>query len=534
MDVAAFDSSGGYCAMQVPDWDFNWQQFYFFDQPLGLHYDELVRLSCAYDTREREGIVPFGEGTSDEMCVAGFYVTIGLTDDSVPASALGKPVADLDGPSSIASPLSVQYATSLGQRGYETMRDLSLAPDGTSWVLAYSESPFLEIGGERVSGAGGGDAVLLHYDEAGVPQQATFIGGSASDSMAGMDALPDGGFWLGGTFRSTDLQLAGSSFSSQGSSDLLFARVDAEGEVVAAYAFGGAGAESMRFIRALPDGGLIAATGFTGSLAVGDTTFTGLSADNQNGLLLLLNADGSLRLGEVCASESYCIVRNALVDHQGRLVVIGYFVDSATFAGATLEGHGSYDAFVASLSSSGELLWVDTFGDKATDLVRALQVDSQDNLYVGGYFSGTVFPGGEAVSFEGGTDGLLLSYTPDGTLRWSQIFTGIATDDIQRLILNGDDQLILAGNYEGNTHLAGQKLYNYGGVDILVAAYSTNGAFQWAERFGSRASEWSPALAGNGNGELVLGFGGYGGVTIDGQSLPVYGGGDIFLTRFDF
>jgi hypothetical protein len=62
------------CMVDIPAWDFHWQQMYFFDQPQQLRAGEQVRLTCTYDN---PGAAPlhWGEKTSDEMCLNYFYVT---------------------------------------------------------------------------------------------------------------------------------------------------------------------------------------------------------------------------------------------------------------------------------------------------------------------------------------------------------------------------------------------------------------------------------------------------------------------------
>ncbi len=64
------------CLVDVPAWDFNWQQMYFFDQPLYLNPTDTLKISCRYDTSEDTTPVVWGDGTEDEMCLLGVYVTV--------------------------------------------------------------------------------------------------------------------------------------------------------------------------------------------------------------------------------------------------------------------------------------------------------------------------------------------------------------------------------------------------------------------------------------------------------------------------
>lgn len=62
------------CLVNVPSWDFNWQQLYLFQTPLVLKAGVRLKLSCTW-TNSSDKIVRWGEGTDDEMCLNYFYLT---------------------------------------------------------------------------------------------------------------------------------------------------------------------------------------------------------------------------------------------------------------------------------------------------------------------------------------------------------------------------------------------------------------------------------------------------------------------------
>ena len=63
------------CLVTIPRWDFNWQEFFFFANPIPMSASDTARLTCSYDTTSRTSPVQWGEGTQDEMCLNFFYVT---------------------------------------------------------------------------------------------------------------------------------------------------------------------------------------------------------------------------------------------------------------------------------------------------------------------------------------------------------------------------------------------------------------------------------------------------------------------------
>lgn len=64
------------CVVDVPRWDFHWQRLYFHERPLRLDPSERLDIRCRYDTTGRDSTTRWGEGTADEMCVAGLFVSL--------------------------------------------------------------------------------------------------------------------------------------------------------------------------------------------------------------------------------------------------------------------------------------------------------------------------------------------------------------------------------------------------------------------------------------------------------------------------
>jgi hypothetical protein len=65
------------CLIDIPAWDFHWQQFYFYRDhaPVLVPGNSSVTLSCTWDNPTAE-TVHWGESTADEMCLAFLYVAL--------------------------------------------------------------------------------------------------------------------------------------------------------------------------------------------------------------------------------------------------------------------------------------------------------------------------------------------------------------------------------------------------------------------------------------------------------------------------
>jgi len=76
----------------IKDWDFNWQETYFFQEPVELPAGTVVRSVGYYDNSENNPRNPnsppkevrYGDKTSDEM----FFIFLAISDEKAKTSGL--------------------------------------------------------------------------------------------------------------------------------------------------------------------------------------------------------------------------------------------------------------------------------------------------------------------------------------------------------------------------------------------------------------------------------------------------------------
>ncbi len=66
-------NSGGECIVDIPRWDFEWQNGYMLETPIALYAGDTIRTSCEYHNTTSNQVT-WGEGTNDEMCFVFNYV----------------------------------------------------------------------------------------------------------------------------------------------------------------------------------------------------------------------------------------------------------------------------------------------------------------------------------------------------------------------------------------------------------------------------------------------------------------------------
>ena len=86
VDIRHADGSST-CAVDIPGWNFHWQQFYYYKQPISVVAGDTIHLACTYDNsaasqpvingvQQPPADLRWGEKTTDEMCLDYLYFTL--------------------------------------------------------------------------------------------------------------------------------------------------------------------------------------------------------------------------------------------------------------------------------------------------------------------------------------------------------------------------------------------------------------------------------------------------------------------------
>lgn len=220
--------------------------------------------------------------------------------------------------------------------------------------------------------------------------------------------------------------------------------------------------------------------------------------------------------------------RAIAVDGGGNAYVVGY--TDGTFAGQTRVG-GDSDAVIARIKPDGSLDWVRQFGTMGADYLLGVTVDSAGAVYAVGWTSGTL-PG---QTLRGGSDGILVKYSADGTQQLAQQL-GSAKDDLLNSVTSDGTGALYIGGWATDVVEAGQTAL--GGRDGALYKWVPGTGVVWARQFSSGADDEVQAIgvAASGSPIYVTGraAGGVGGQTalgrLDGFVASVDSGGAVRWT----
>ncbi len=203
---------------------------------------------------------------------------------------------------------------------------------------------------------------------------------------------------------------------------------------------------------------------------------------------------------------------------EGRAIVLdsarnSYVAGSVMAAGDKISGHG--DVFVAKYDPAGSMLWSVQFGGQSDDRGQGIAVDNAGDVYVTGYFKGTVDfnpdPVGTANLTASGklADAFVAKFDTNGNFVWARAFGDAAANDRGLGIASDGDRVFLTGSFTGksvdfdrtasysdNRDLVSSTEIRPGhnSQDLFVLALDGAGNFLWVKGAGSSSKDEGTAI----------------------------------------
>ena len=162
----------------------------------------------------------------------------------------------------------------------------------------------------------------------------------------------------------------------------------------------------------------------------------------------------------------------------------------------TLESFNDrYDFFLLKLNTEGEFEWVQHFEGESYENATDIDLDSQGNLYLSGYFYGNIDldPTDQEAMFysKGGDDLFICKLNPFGNLLWAYSLGGDEDDVATNLRLDRSGHYYISGTYNDIVDFdPGPGELNLGGdyYNGFIAKYHNDGQLIWAQNVSNPSS----------------------------------------------
>jgi hypothetical protein len=274
-----------------------------------------------------------------------------------------------------------------------------------------------------------------------------------------------------------------------------------------------------------------------------------VTTGNSDVYISKLDATGQLvwaiRMGGTGGEFSNSIA----VDASGNVYITGYFFGTADFdpgpGTLNLTAAGIYDAFIAKLDASGNLVWAKSFGSSIGIQAGAIAVDASGNVYTTGVINGTVdFDPGTGtynLTSAGGADIFVAKLDAIGNFVWAKIIGSAGSDNGESLAVDASGNVYTTGYFEGTVDFdpgpGTQNLYSVDDRDIFISKLDASGNFVWVKHIGGASYDIGYSIKADASGNVyTAGF--YQGTVdfdpgINIHNLVSQGMTDVFVSKLD-
>ena len=286
----------------------------------------------------------------------------------------------------------VEWANSFGGSSSETVNSVCETTDGKYVAVGYYSTDQLTVGGYTFrKNQNAPDVILLKYNNQGNLEWAdsyTGVLNNNGDEATSVDALPGGGFLVGGIFRSKQLGIQNytltnnlPSNSGSGYGDGFIVKYTSSNEIDWVKSFGGTRNDNKVIMCSTRDGGGLVA--FHSDYSSEPVEVEQYSFPNGDGII---KYDSE---GEIEYVKAINIELNSICETSDEGFLIGgRFYGSANIDGENYEGSGYDDGVFLKYNNNGEKEWIKRIGGSEYESIYSIaEINSNKFMVVGTFGS---------------------------------------------------------------------------------------------------------------------------------------------------
>lgn len=358
--------------------------------------------------------------------------------------------------------------------------------------------------------------------------QSTFAaqayGGGGFEATVGIATDASGNIYSTGTLAGAidvDPSPTSTATLSQvgGGVDIWITKFNSSGEYIWGKVFGGTDGDVPYGIDVDSNGNIFVVGTYAGTVDFdpGAGTTSRTSRGNDDNFVIKLTTDGNFAWVKEFGGANEERATGVILDLNNNILITGLYNGNVDFNPAPLETNtvtGSYaDGFALKLDANGGFLWAKGFGGSSADYGEGIAVDSNNNVYVTGRYTGNVDfdPGAGITTIAGSaTNGaFILKLNSDGNFGFARGFDGTGQDVGLEIEVDGNGNILTAGNFQATVDFdpgAGTaNLTTSPSSAIFLLKLDPSGNYLWAKSWGGSGDlPWDLKIA-SGNDILLSG-----------------------------
>jgi hypothetical protein len=294
------------------------------------------------------------------------------------------------------------------------------------------------------------DMFLAKFDRFGVYQWAQVYGSKDFDESAPFVAVDStGNVYLTGIYGRT-ATFGTKTLISNGKADMFLIKVTSAGETEWAQRIGGIENDKGLGVAVTPDGQSVYVVGtFEGRVEFDNKTFESYSGTTDM-FAVRYNAAGTMMWSKRIGSSKQERGIAVASDKDANCVIAAAVWQGTDFDNVpvAVDGGNATDLAVARISRNGTLEYVKPFGATFEEYPYSVTTDYRGAILVAGYFDSTTVFDGNAFESQGGRDGFVARFFPDGEFEWFRTMGGPHLDEMRAVAVNANGLPYVTGVFD--------------------------------------------------------------------------------------
>ena len=350
-------------------------------------------------------------------------------------------------------------------------------------------------GGDPHTSSGTRDAYLSKFDTSGNFQWARTWGGLKNDfgrgvTLDGLENVYVTGLFSGTTVLDPDF---GDQHTSNGGDDCFLSKFDSSGNFEWGRTWGGIGHDSPTDVAAESTGSVYVIGSFNDTV---DFNPGGGEPRTSNGkrdvFLTTFDSSGNFQWVRTWGGSMSDSGLGVDSDGSGRVYVSGVFRETVEFnpgGGDAYTSNGESDVYLSKFDSSGNYMWVRTWGGPMSDSGTGVADDGSGHVYVSGSFREAVEfnpGGGDVYTSNGEGDAYLSTFDSTGNFKWVRTWGGTGLDSCGSVSADDSGYIYVGGSFNDLIDFApsGPPCYevpdfhtSHGDRDVFLTKYGPDGCW---------------------------------------------------------
>lgn len=495
----------------------------------------------------------FGLGSTIDVCVPSSCTNGTLT--------AGEAYIDCGGTSSCGVCNGQVASVSAGDSSDQNVAATTVDSSGNIYVLG-SFVGTITFNGNTLTSAGSYDIFLVKYNSGGTYQWSHSYGGTGADFGVALTTDSASNVLIAGSIRDDTMPANSVDFNgtsvtpSVGEYDAFIAKIDSSGNTSWVKAYGDENFQRGEGLATDSSNNVYALVWYQGTVSPGgscsDQT-AGVGVTQQT-LLMKLNSSGTCQLiRRLGSGTNNARAQGIAINSSDKIWVVGRYESSMDLdTGVTLTGAGSWDAFVAQYDTSLAFthpwgMGNDSYasgGNASEQHAWTVALDSSDNVYIGGYFAGTMnLANCGMLTSQGGFDAFIVKLGSTGTCLAEGSWGDASDQLLLSLAVGPNGEVLSGGEFAGSMTWTGTTITSSGGgsdrqvydawLNLLYPLTSSTYTTGWSAVYGTASNEdaFSDAAFSATTGQAVVVGDFSGNINIGGTTFTGSGQKDVLIAR---